>query len=464
MQKRRIVPVSGITVLALVFIFSVGFLGSERAAAWVSGGSSTWTSSSVSSADLLARYVVVLKDGVDSSAVASLHALTYGAQVSHVYTSAITGYAATISTSAIAAIESDPDVLFVSEDGDVSAVGELTAMTQILPAGIDRIDADRSSTRAGDGRGSVDVNVAVLDTGIDPTHPDLNVVGGVDCTGGKGFDDKNGHGSHVAGTIAAIDNGFGVVGVAPGARLWSVRVLNKQGSGTLADLICGIDFVTATRTNSDPTDDIAVANMSLSAGGSDDATCGNTKKQALHRAICASVAAGTVYVAAAGNSGSDLQNSLPATYDEVLTVTAMTDFDGRPGGLATEPAECAASLPGAPLFSDDAAPFFSNFATLPSDQAHTIAAPGLCVLSTFVGGGYQLESGTSQATPHVAGTVALCIASGPCSGLTATQIVARIMSDAVAYNAGHPSYGFEGDPSRPISGKYYGALIRAAVY
>jgi subtilisin len=91
-------------------------------------------------------------------------------------------------------------------------------MGQILPAGIDRIDADRTSTRSGDGRGSVNINVAVLDTGIDIEHPDLNVVGGKDCTSGSGFDDPNAHGTHVAGTIAARDDDIGVVGVVPGAR------------------------------------------------------------------------------------------------------------------------------------------------------------------------------------------------------------------------------------------------------
>jgi subtilisin len=469
MRRTRIASVSGITVLTLLLVLSIGLLDrSMDAAAMVSGGPSSLASSSLSSADLLAPYVVVLKDGVDSSAVASLHALAYGAQVSHVYTDSISGYAATISTSALAAIESDPDVLFVSADSEVNAVAELTATEQILPPGIDRIDADRSSFRSGDGRGAVNLNLAVIDTGIDLHHPDLNVVGGVDCASGKSFDDQQGHGTHVGGTIAANDNGFGVVGVAPGARLWSVRVLNKQGRGTVAGVICGIDFVTATRTNSDPSDDIAVANVSLLAGGFDDENCGRSNKDALHLAICGSVAAGVTYVVAAGNGGRDFGNNVPASYDEVLTVTAMADFDGRPGGLSRESDSCAASVgdtgPGFPSFTDDSAAFFSDFATLPADQAHTIAGPGLCVLSTFLGGTYQLESGTSQATPHVAGTVALCIASGPCAGLTAPQIVAKIVSDAAAYNAGHAGYGFEGDPFRPISGKYFGCLIRAALY
>ena len=109
------------------------------------------------------------------------------------------------------------------------------------------------------------MDVAVIDTGIDSKHPDLNVVGGVNFAGGnpKSFNDGNGHGTHVSGTIAALDNAQGVVGVAPGARLWGVRVLNNQGSGFLSDVIAGIDWVTANAST------IEVANMSLGWTGSD---------------------------------------------------------------------------------------------------------------------------------------------------------------------------------------------------
>src|SRR5439155_11258788 len=112
---------------------------------------------------------------------------------------------------------SNPAVSFISLDGEVAAAAR---GTQTLPTGIDRIDGDRSSTRSGDGRGNVNVNVAVLDTGIALDHPDLGVAGGANCSSGHSFDDPVGHGTHVAGTIAALDNAFGVVGVAPGARLW----------------------------------------------------------------------------------------------------------------------------------------------------------------------------------------------------------------------------------------------------
>ena len=403
------------------------------------------------------QYIVVLKPGV-SRVTAVQQARALGGEVFMQYGHALNGYAARLPEAAVAQIERNPHVAFVTPDGEVSAAAACNpAAAQCLPAGIDRIDADRSSARSGDGRGSVSVNVAVLDTGIDVSNPDLNVVGGKDCSAGKGLGDPDGHGTHVAGTIAALDNGIGVVGVAPGARLWAVRVLNQNGLGAFSRIICGIDFVTSTRTNVDPSDDIVVANMSLKGPGLDDGDCGNTKKDAVHVAICASVAAGVTYVVAAGNSGVDFQDGIPAAYDEVLTVTAVTDFDGRPGGLSSQ--NCLPDFD----FRDDTIAFFSDFATLSADQAHTIAAPGLCVLST-VPGGYDLISGTSQAAPHVAGTIVLCIASGSCAGLGPPQIMRKIIGDAATYNTANPDYGFAGDPLHPISGKYYGNLIRAGLY
>ncbi len=115
---------------------------------------------------------------------------------------------------------------------------------------------------------------------------------------------------------------------------------------------------------------------------------------------------------------------------------------------------------------DDSAAWFSNFATLAQDRVHTVAAPGVCIGSTYPGGLYAANSGTSFASPLVAGTVALCIAAGPCAGLTPRQIIQKIVADASAYNSTkkNSGYGFEGDPLRPISGKYYGYLIRAALY
>jgi subtilisin len=434
-------------------------LGGLLLAATLAGSGAALAGESTSPAVRDRDYIVVLNTNVDPAVAVGRHTMRYGADVSFVYRHALKGYAAKLSAPAVRAIAADPAVAFITEDRTFAATSCSPSLVQCLPLGLDRIDAEQSS--AFSGRPPQPINVAVLDTGIDLTHPDLNVAGGFDCVRNQGNgQDENGHGTHVAGTIGALNNSFGVVGVLPGTRLWAVRVLNAKGYGTLGRVICGIDFVTSTRSDPDPSNDIAVANMSLSGPGSDDGNCGRSNRDATHVAICASVAAGVTYVVAAGNSGQDFQNGTPASYDEVLTVTAMTDFDGTPGGLGGE-----TCLPGY-NFADDTVAFFSDFATLPADRAHTVAASGVCILSTFLGGGYELFSGTSQATPAVAGTVAVCIAAGACAGLRPGQIVQKIVSDAASYNTARRNfgYGFQGDPLRPITGKYYGYLIRAGLY
>jgi len=408
-------------------------------------------------------YIVVLREGsVDPGGLAAQHGKAYGFQARFVYRAALRGYAAGLSARAAAAIAADPRVAFVAPDYPMEAkpcvLGRESpsGSDQCLPTGVDRIDGDLSSTTSGDGSGTVDVDVAVLDTGIDLDHPDLNVVGGVNCSNGRSFDDPEGHGTMVAGIIGARDDGSGVVGVAPGARLWAVRVLKKTGQGTASSIACGIDWVTATRTDADPGNDIEVANMSLGAKNFDDENCGLTKPDAVHLAICNSVAAGVIYVVAAGNSASDLGRETPASFAEVLTATSMNDVDGQPGTIGSSP-DCLGAL-------DDRRSGFSNFATLAIDQVHTIAAPGACIRSTTIGGGYGIGDGTSFATPHVAGTVALCIAAGPCSGMTPAEIIQKIRSDAEDYNLANTGYGFFGDPIDPIPGQYFGYLIRAAAY
>jgi subtilisin len=454
--------VSACVVLAMVAILlAVGTGGSAA-----SGAAGTATK----------EYIVVLKGGVSPSGgadrAAAIRAVeAAGGEVLMEYRHALNGFAVRLPTAAVAGVASNPRVLFVAENAILTAqttcppvAGAWDFTQQCIPQGIDRLGGDVSSTRAGDGRGTIPVNVAVIDSGIDAGHPDLTVAGGTDCIGQAG---RHPHGTHVGGTIAARDNSLGVVGISPGAPLWDVRVLNQNGAGNTADVICGVDFVTGTRRDSNPTNDIAVANMSL--GGktkdADDENCGRTNKDPLHLAICNSVAAGVTYVVAAGNDGADIKNDWPAAYQEVLAVSAMADFDGKPGGVGS-PGTC--SVPA----SDDAVAFFSNFATLAADRAHTLAAPGVCVVSTInvdlsLESDYARMSGTSMSAPHVAGTVALCIAAGPCAGLSPGQIVQMIMKDATNYNlaAKNSGYGYQGDPLRPDpSGKYYGYLIHAGLY
>jgi subtilisin len=379
------------------------------------------------------QYIVVVKSGFDARDVARDHARSADARVLHTYRAALNGYSARLTAAGLAEVRADGRVLSVSADRTVHAVA------QSLPTGVNRVQGDVSSTVSGNGSGSISTPVAVLDTGIDLSHADLNVVGGRNCSTGRSYHDGNGHGTHVAGTIAARDDGVGVVGMAPGAPLYAVRVLNNAGSGSWSSIACGIDWVTANASRLG----IKVANMSLGGSGSDGA-CGSS---VLHRAICNSVNAGVTYVVAAGNSNANFKDFVPATYDQVLTVTAVADFNGQPGGGAA--ATCRSDV-------DDTAANFSNWTIAGSaDEGHTIAAPGVCILSSWKGGGYNTISGTSMASPHVAGTAALCFA-GPCAGLTPAQVVTKLRADAAAQSS---SYGFTG-----VSGRSYGRLVHAGGY
>ncbi len=298
------------------------------------------------------RYIVVLDDsatkGAEEAATqdASLDAAEAAEQaaesvagelaqendleVTQTYGNALKGFAAKIPADKLDAVRSDPRVDYVAEDREVKASAQAT------PTGINRVDADLStnSVQAGNGSGATNVDVAVIDTGI-YKHPDLNVVGGYNCmsTTRSAWGDGNGHGTHVAGTAAAKDNTTGVVGTAPGARLWAMKVLNNSGSGSTSTVVCGINRVTAMNNDTVTTNDIEVANMSLGgyAGpGADDGNCGNTNNDPEHQAICASVAEGITYVVAAGNDGAPASNYTPAAYDEVMTVSALADYNGQP--------------------------------------------------------------------------------------------------------------------------------------
>ncbi len=391
-------------------------------------------------------YIVVLEPGVAPGPFAAQAAEGAGTRVEHVYRHALNGFALRLPPSRVAALEADPRVRFLTRDGVVRAEA------QSLPTGVDRVDGDLSSAASGDGSGGVRAPVAVLDTGVGP-HPDLNVVGGTTCVGGKNYNDPNGHGTHVAGTAAAEDDTQGVVGVAPGAPIYSVRVLGKSGSSTWSKVICGLDWVDARSPAKGGS--IAVVNLSLSGPGADDGSCGQTDGDALHQAICRLVADGVTVVAAAGNQSTDLASRIPAAYDEVLAVTAMNDHDGRPGGLGG--GGCGSN-------GDDVAAGYSNWASAGGpDEGHAIAAPGTCILSTDLRNGYKTRSGTSMATPHVAGAIALCIWVGTCSGLSPSSVAQVIRTDAAARTAPErePGYGFGGDPTRPIAGRYYGYLLDA---
>jgi len=305
----------------------------------------------------------------------------YGLQVTAEYHHVLNGVAAVVPAGRLRALQNDPRVAYVEADM------EMSIQVQTTPTGLPRAFATSNTNIDIDGSDDfrVDVDVAVLDTGIDRQHPDLNVVGGIDCTSRQGCragttgDDDHYHGTHVAGTIGALDNGIGVVGVAPGARLYAVKVLNRRGSGTTSGIIAGIDWVVAQGT-------IEVINMSLGGSG---------VSSAYRTAMDNAVAHGVVVVVAAGNSDANANNYSPAYVPSAITVSALADFNGLAGGGAA--ATCRADV-------DDTIADFSNWGS-----AIDIMAPGVCILSTYPieEGSYGTISGTSMASPHVAGAAAL---------------------------------------------------------
>ncbi|OIO53136.1 hypothetical protein AUJ46_05750 [Candidatus Peregrinibacteria bacterium CG1_02_54_53] len=366
------------------------------------------------------QYIVLTKgDRVDQ--VVRRHKVTK--KTKHYGT--LKGFAAQLNDAQAQALKIDPDVIVIQPDYVVEALkrpprssSSSAPSVQTLPTGVDRMDADLSSTAQIDNVDQTkDVDIAVIDTGVQKSHPDLNVVTQANFTRERSTDDQNGHGTHVAGTAAAKDNTAGVVGVAPGARIWSVKVLDRKGSGYLSDVIEGIDYVTAHAAQID------VANMSLGCTG-----CQTT---AMDLAISQSVAAGVVYVVAAGNGAIDAANDSPANHPDVITVSAIADFNGQPGGGAA--ATCRAD-------QDDTFADFSNYGSVVD-----IAAPGVCILSTYKGGKYAIMSGTSMASPHVAGAAALYILVHGKPTNAADVAAVRAALIAGGWSQTDPK-GFTGDP------------------
>ncbi len=352
-------------------------------------------------------------DDVGARAVAQAQATT-GRTPDRIFSRVIRGWAGRLTLAERRALEADPAVAFVSPDRTVRAYATVRQAARTVPTGVQRIGGASPLTAF--------PGVAVLDTGI-AKHPDLNIRAGVNCASGaaKAWSDANGHGTHVAGTIAARSDSAGVVGVAPGAPLWAVRVLDRSGSGTWSSVICGLDYVARNAAA------IKVANLSLGGGGSDGGSCGAATGDALHRAICGAVAAGVTVVVAAGNNGGNVANAVPAAYDEVITVSALGDYDGAAGG--------AGSPTCANYGADDTFASFSNYATATADRAHMLAAPGACILSTWLKNGFATISGTSMASPHVAGAASVYIAANP--GKAPAEVRAALIAGGEAVGAGH---------------------------
>jgi subtilisin family serine protease len=311
-------------------------------------------------------YIVVLKDGTPAQERASEVAAAHGVTIGHVYKHALQGFSFRGSAQAAEQIAKRSDVAYIEPDGVATLPDDLFettggkpggggSATQTTPWGITRIGG------AGDGTGKT---VWIIDTGIDFEHADLKVDVGrsANFARGSSADDGNGHGTHVAGTIAALNNSLDVVGVAAGATVVAVRVLDNSGSGTWSGVIAGIDHVAANGKTGD------VANMSLGGG----------YNQSLNDAVANAASKGIKFAVAAGNDGADCKNYSPAstTHSNVYTVSAIGTND------------CLTS--------------WSNYGA-PVD----VAAPGASILSTRNGGGTTTMSGTSMASPHVAGLLLL---------------------------------------------------------
>ena len=305
------------------------------------------------------RFIVVLENEVDSpSQVANGIARRQDLEVGFVYSHALNGFSATIPEGRLAAVRDNPRVAYVERDTTLHAVA------QRLPWGIDRIQADKSSTRAGNGKGAVsNVNVYVIDSGIDASHPDLDPPVETANFTSEPPKDYYRHGTHVAGTIAAKDNSRGVVGVAPAAPLTDVKVLDRNGGTSARTIIEAIDWVTANAVAP------AVANVSISGRAN----------RAVDDAVKASARSGIFYSVAAGNDGRDACNYSPARAGESRGVVTTAAINKR-----------------------NRDPSWSNYGSCVD-----LWAPGTGILSTQRGGGTDVMSGTSMASPHVGGTGAL---------------------------------------------------------
>jgi subtilisin family serine protease len=334
-------------------------------------------------------YIVVFKDGRTSSQTMTAK---YGGQAKSVWSAALHGYSATMSEHQAQHLAADPSVAFVEQDQTFSL---LATQTPVPSWGLDRIDQRAlplnntyNFTPTGAG-----VTVYIIDTGIRTTHNTFGgrAVWGTNTTGDGNNTDCNGHGTHVAGTV-----GGSQYGVAKGVRLVAVKVLTCSGSGSTTGVINGINFVTAQHAAGTP----AAANMSLGGGVS----------TALDNAVRNSIADGVTYAIAAGNSNANACNFSPARVTQAITVNASTQTDARAS--------------------------FSNFGTCTD-----IFAPGQGITSSWNTSNTATNtiSGTSMATPHVAGAAALYLQGHPTASPATVQ--SALTANATANRITNPGTG-----------------------
>jgi subtilisin len=399
------------------------------------------------------QYIVVLREnttGVEPESIAQELLDKYGEAIIilHVYTLPPQGLAIKTSNQTIVEeIENDPRVEAIGQDimlhlsstirqCPANPVDQTTDFSvQCVPTGVDRIDAEQSfglSVLEETPALGAPVDIAILDTGIDLEHPDLNIVHNRDCRAisqgtipdprgtmpgenqifpaclnprpeTSGDDDHN-HGTLVAGIAAAEHNGFGVVGVAPGARLWAIKVCDTEGNCSSSDALAALQY-------NELRGQVEVINMSF--GGcclsdwANGALSGDDTSRYFFNTLREVVQSGITVVVGAGNDGLQPANMFPpGGHPDVITVSAIDDYDGR----CNEPPDpTAQATDGGPLPESqlDTLALYSNYG-----NGITIAAPGTDILSTVrtdnpIFNGYAYDSGTSYAAPHVAGAAAL---------------------------------------------------------
>ena len=399
-MRRRVAALAAAVLLLSSVVGPVAADGSSASSAGGTASGPARNGAAADPADPAGRWIVVYRAGTDAVAATARRSVRIGFHADRTFSHVVRGFAAALSDAQVATLRQDPAVAAIVPDERI----EVEA--QFNPTGISRIGARLSAAAKIDGIDErVDADVAIADTGI-ARVPELNVVGGHDCstTNPDKWRDVYGHGTHVAGTVGAIDNGSGVVGVAPGVRLWAVKVIDDTGSGLLSWYTCGIDWIYGQRDPSDPSRPLIEAvNMSITKWGSDDRACGTLNNDLLHAAICRLVKSGVTVVAAAANDSGNASLRVPGSYDEVITVSALADTDGKPGGLGGH--RC---FSWGTYDSDDTFADFSNYG---GDV--DLIAPGKCIASTMPNGGTAYMSGTSMAAPHVTGAVALLKASRP---------------------------------------------------
>lgn len=280
-------------------------------------------------------------------------------------------------------ILSSDNVLAVEDDFEVELLcffrSPVSYTRQVVPWGVKRIGAP-DAWQVGTGKG---VKVGIVDTGVDTDHPDLrqNVKGAVDVTGSGNGMDFHGHGTHVAGIVAAVNNEIGVVGVAPEAEIYAVRAFDRYGRAQISTIVEGVRWCVE--------NGMRVVNMSF--GSKDEST-------ALRMAIDKGLAKGMIFVAAAGNSGSDNSVVFPARHSGVVAVSAISE-NNRIASFSSKGPEV------------------------------DITAPGDKIVSTYRKGGYKSMSGTSMAAPHVTGAVAVILSANP--GITSRGALVKLMEGAV---------------------------------